>query len=629
MQLHKNIRYYLYPASSKIIIYFSVLISTVSATGTYKIDHLEPPFWWAGMVDDRLQILVHGEHISELFPEISYPGVTVSEVNKIKNPNYLFINLKLSRNIDPGEFDIVFKRNRKIQIRYKYKILEREPDSANRQGFSAKDVIYLITPDRYANGNPNNDSNPKLKEKSNRKNKDGRHGGDLHGIMENLDYIEAMGFTQLWLNPVLENDQPRLSYHGYSTTDYYNIDPRYGSNDLYKELSRRAKQKNIGLIKDIILNHIGSEHWWMKDLPLEDWINNKGKFERSSHVHEVVNDPYVTKSQKDAFTDGWFVRTMPDLNQRNSLLATYLIQCSIWWIEFADLSGYRVDTYPYMDKEFLSIWSGRIQAEYPNFNVVGEEWPGVPNIAATAYWQAGSKTHDDYKSSTPSMMDFPFQTALIKALKGKESWDSGIGDIYRVIATDFLYGNPYNLVVFAGNHDMQRIYSQLNHDFDLFKMAMSIILTTRGIPQIYYGTEIILESTGDHGELRKDFPGGWQGDRVNAFTRKSLSKEQSEAQIFLKTLLNWRKNSLPIAKGRLIHYPPKDGVYVYFRSHDDELVMVLVNNNSEPVSVDLKRFYEVLDKRKQARSVISSLDYHLSEKISIKQKTALILDVIF
>ena len=490
-------------------------------------------------------------------------------------------------------------------------------------------MIYLITPDRYANGNPNNDSNPKLKEKSNRKNKDGRHGGDLQGIMENLDYIEKMGFTQLWLNPLLENDHPGFSYHGYSTTDYYNIDARYGSNDLYKELSRRAKDKNIGLIKDIILNHIGSEHWWMKDLPSEDWINNKGKFKPTSHVHEVVHDPYATQTEKNAYTDGWFVRTMPDLNQRNSFLTTYLIQCTIWWIEFADLSGLRVDTYSYADKEFLSVWSGRISAEYPDFNFVGEEWPGVPNISATAYWQAGSKTYDDYKSSTPSMMDFPFQTALIKALKGKESWNSGIGDIYRVIASDFLYGNPYNLVVFGDNHDMQRIYSQLNHDFGLFKMAMSIILTTRGIPQIYYGTEIILKSTGDHGELRKDFPGGWEGDRINAFTRKSLSKEQSEAQIFLKNLLNWRKNSLPIAKGRLIHYPPKDGVYVYFRSHGDELVMVLVNNNLEPVSVDLKRFYEVLDKRKQARSVISSLDYDLREKISIKEKTALILDIIF
>jgi len=614
---------------SKTIICFSVLISFAGATGSYKIDHLEPPFWWVGMADDRLQILVHGERISKLVPEISYPGVTVSEVNKIENPNYLFINLKVSSIVEPGEFDIVFKRNRKTQIRYKYKILERKLDSGSRQGFSAKDVIYLITPDRYVNGNPNNDSDPKLKEKSNRKNKDGRHGGDLQGIMENLDYIEKMGFTQLWLNPVLENNHASFSYHGYSTTDYYNIDPRYGSNDLYRELSRRAKDKNIGLIKDIILNHIGSEHWWMNDLPSEDWINNKGKFRSTSHVHEVVHDPYATQTEKNEYTDGWFVRTMPDLNQRNSFLATYLIQCSIWWIEFADLSGFRIDTYSYVDKDFLSLWSGRISAEYPNFNFVGEEWPGVPNITATAYWQSGSKTYDDYKSSTPSMMDFPFQNALINALKGKESWNSGIGDIYRVIANDFVYGDPYNLMVFGDNHDMQRIYSQLNHDMDLYKMAMSIILTMRGIPQIYYGTEIILKSTGDHGELRKDFPGGWQGDRVNAFTGKSLGKEKSDAQMFLKTLLNWRKNSLPIAKGRLIHYPPKDGVYVYFRSHDDELVMVLVNNNSDPVSIDLKRFYEVLDKRTKARSVISILDYDLREKISIKQKTVLILDVIF
>ena len=629
MKLYKNIRLFFLLILRKYIFYFSVLISFANANDSYKIDHLEPPFWWAGMADDHLQILVHGKHISELNPEISYPGISVFEVNKIKNPNYLFVNLKLSSNLKPGEFDIVFKKNTRIQIRYKYKILGREVNSANRKGFSAKDVIYLITPDRYANGNLNNDSVYNLKEKSNRKNKDGRHGGDLQGIIKNLDYIEEMGFTQIWLNPVLENNQPELSYHGYSTTDYYNIDPRYGNNDIYKELSRKAKDKNIGLIKDIILNHIGSEHWWMKDLPSEDWINNKGKFLRSSHVHEVVNDPYVTKSQKDAFTDGWFVRTMPDLNQRNPFLATYLIQCSIWWIEFADLSGYRVDTYPYMDKEFLSIWSGRIHSEYPNFNFVGEEWPGVTNIPATAYWQAGSMTYDDYESSTPSMMDFPFQTALVNALKGKESWNSGIGDIYRVIATDFVYGDPYNLVIFGGNHDMKRIYSQLGHDINLYKMAMSIILTMRGIPQIYYGTEIILSSTGDHGQLREDFPGGWKSDRVNAFTRKSLSKKQSDAQTFLKTLLNWRKNSLPIAKGKLVHYPPKDGMYVYFRLYGDELIMVLVNNNFKTVSVDLKRFYEVLGNKKQARSVITNLDYNLNETISVKQKTVLILDVIF
>ena len=608
-------------------VYFFVLLSFGSSSGSYKINHLEPPFWWADMVDNRLQILVHGENISELIPELSFPGITVSQVNKIENPNYLFIDLILSKNIQSGEFDILFKRNKKIKARFRYKILDREPNSANRKGFSAKDVIYLITPDRYANGNPINDSISKLKEKENRKNKDGRHGGDLQGIMENLDYIERMGFTQIWLNPVLENNHPKYSYHGYSTTDYYNIDPRYGSNDLYKELSRRAKEKDIGLIKDIILNHIGSEHWWMKDMPSKDWINNNGTFKQSSHVHETVYDPYGMESQTREMTEGWFVKTMPDLNQRNTFLANYLIQNTVWWIEFADLSGLRIDTYPYVEKDFLSEWSGRIISEYPNINFVGEEWN--LNSSMIAYWQMGSQNHDGYNSSIPSMMDFPLQDALVRSLQEKESWNSGIGGIYRLIANDFVYGDPYNLVVFAGNHDMKRIYSQLNHDIDLYKMAMSIILTTRGIPQIYYGTEVIMKSTDDHGELRKDFPGGWEGDEVNAFTGKLLNKDQAEAQRFLKTLLNWRKKSLSITKGRLIHYPPKDGVYVYFRIYGDELAMVLVNNNQEPKNIDIKRFDEILGKRKRAKSVINSLDYDLRKNISMKEKSALILEITF
>ena len=625
MQLYKNIRPSLLYNLGKYLLYFSVTLCFSNPTGSYKIDHLEPPFWWAGMEDDRLQILVHGENISELIPEISYPGVTVSEVNKIESPNYLFINLRLSRNISPGELEIVFKRKRKPQLTYKYEILERDPGSADREGFSAKDVIYLITPDRFSNGNPDNDSLPRLKEKVNRKNKDGRHGGDLQGVIGHLDYISNMGFTQIWLNPVLENDHPKFSYHGYSTTDYFKIDARFGDNELYRRFSKEAKKKGIGIIKDVIPNHIGSEHWWMKDLPSSDWVNNKGIFKQSSHVHEVIYDPYVTKSQIREMTDGWFVKTMPDLNQRNSFLATYLIQNSIWWIEYADLSGIRVDTYPYADKEFLSRWSGRIISEYPNFNFVGEEWN--INSSMIAYWQSGSQNNDGYISSIPSMMDFPLQNALVRSLKDSESWNSGIGDVYRVIANDYVYGDPYNLVVFAGNHDMQRIYSQLNNNIDLYKMAMSFILTTRGIPQIYYGTEIIMESTADHGELRRDFPGGWKGDRVNAFSRKGLSNKEIEAQKYLKTLLNWRKKSPAITNGKLIHYPPKDGVYVYFRLFDNESVMVLINNNKNKTRVDLERFYEVLKNNKNGTSVINNTKYNLKEKISLNKKSVLILEV--
>ena len=625
MQLYKNIRPSLLYNLGKYLLYFSVTLCFSNPTGSYKIDHLEPPFWWAGMEDDRLQILVHGENISELIPEISYPGVTVSEVNKIESPNYLFINLRLSRNISPGELEIVFKRKRKPQLTYKYEILERDPGSADREGFSAKDVIYLITPDRFSNGNPDNDSLPNLKEKVNRKNKDGRHGGDLQGVIGHLDYISNMGFTQIWLNPVLENDHPKFSYHGYSTTDYFKIDSRFGDNELYRRFSKEAKKKGIGIIKDVIPNHIGSEHWWMKDLPSSDWVNNKGIFKQSSHVHEVIYDPYVTKSQIREMTDGWFVKTMPDLNQRNSFLATYLIQNSIWWIEYADLSGIRVDTYPYADKEFLSRWSGRIISEYPNFNFVGEEWN--INSSMIAYWQSGSQNNDGYISSIPSMMDFPLQNALVRSLKDSESWNSGIGDVYRVIANDYVYGDPYNLVVFAGNHDMERIYSQLNNNIDLYKMAMSFILTTRGIPQIYYGTEIIMESTADHGELRRDFPGGWKGDKVNAFSRKGLSNKEIEAQKYLKTLLNWRKKSLAITNGKLIHYPPKDGVYVYFRLFDNESVMVLINNNKNKTRVDLERFYEVLKNNKNGTSVINNTKYNLKEKISLDKKSVLILEV--
>ena len=625
MQLYKNIRPSLLYNLGKYLLYFSVTLCFSNPTGSYKIDHLEPPFWWAGMEDDRLQILVHGENISELIPEISYPGVTVSEVNKVESPNYLFINLRLSRNISPGELEIVFKRKRKPQLTYKYEILERDPGSADREGFSAKDVIYLITPDRFSNGNPDNDSLPNLKEKVNRKNKDGRHGGDLQGVIGHLDYISNMGFTQIWLNPVLENDHPKFSYHGYSTTDYFKIDARFGDNELYRRFSKEAKKKGIGIIKDVIPNHIGSEHWWMKDLPSSDWVNNKGIFKQSSHVHEVIYDPYVTKSQIREMTDGWFVKTMPDLNQRNSFLATYLIQNSIWWIEYADLSGIRVDTYPYADKEFLSEWSGRIISEYPNFNFVGEEWN--MNSSMIAYWQSGSQNNDGYISSIPSMMDFPLQNALVRSLKDSESWNSGIGDVYRVIANDYVYGDPYNLVVFAGNHDMERIYSQLNNNIDLYKMAMSFILTTRGIPQIYYGTEIIMESTADHGELRRDFPGGWKGDKVNAFSRKGLSNKEIEAQKYLKTLLNWRKKSPAITNGKLIHYPPKDGVYVYFRLFDNESVMVLINNNKNKTRVDLERFYEVLKNNKNGISVINNTKYNLKEKISLDKKSVLILEV--
>ena len=591
----------------------------------YNIEHLEPPFWWLGMNNDELQIMVHGQKISDLKPSISHAGIRITNVEKINNPNYLFINLKISKNTKSGTFNIDFLKNGKIEIHYEYTILDRDPKSSERQGFNPSDVIYLITPDRFANGDPNNDSMPHLSEKSNRKNKDSRHGGDIQGIIDHLDYIEAMGFTQLWLNPVLENNQPKYSYHGYSTTDYFNIDARFGSNKLYRDLSQKGKQRGIGLIMDLILNHIGSGHWWMEDLPSSDWINFEGSFVQTNHIHEAVHDPHLPQSQKDLFENGWFVKTMPDLNQKNKFLATYLIQASIWWIEFADLSGFRIDTYPYVNKEFLSIWSKRIFEEYPYFNFVGEEWSS--NITMVSYWQKGSKTYDDYESYIPSMMDFPLQEALNKVIQSEEGWGSGVGNLYRVISNDFQYGDPYNLVVFAGNHDMIRIYSELNENMDLYKMAMTFILTTRGIPQIYYGTEIAMTSTRDHGQLRKDFPGGWLNDKVNAFNDVALKSHQLEAKTFMKKLLNWRKNNIAVTRGEMIHYPVKKGIYVYFRKYKDSLIMIAMNNNKNNTNIDPQRFKDILGNSKNAENIFNGEIYSLSKNFNLRAKSTIVYQI--
>ncbi|MDP7336433.1 MAG: glycoside hydrolase family 13 protein [Candidatus Marinimicrobia bacterium] len=607
------------------IFFLAVFISPIKSSETYHINHLEPPFWWVGMADNKLQLMVHGKNISDLEPEIFHTGIEINQVHRLSNPNYLFIDLFLSEEAMPGEFDIIFNEEGQPKTKYNYTLLKREPDSDGRQGFSPADVIYLITPDRYANGDPGNDSSSQLKEKQNRLKKNGRHGGDIQGIIDHLDYISDMGFTQIWLNPVLENDQHTYSYHGYSTTDYYNIDARFGNNELYKVLSKEAKKRGIGLVMDLILNHIGSEHWWMKDLPTIDWINNDGKFVRSNHIHESVHDPHLVESQRDLFTSGWFVETMPDLNQNYTFLANYLIQNSIWWIEYADLSGFRIDTYPYIDKNFLSIWSKRIATEYPRFNFVGEEWSSNPTMVS--YWQKGSNRYDDYDSYIPSMMDFPLQEALVNGLLGNEDWNSGIVDIFRVISNDFQYGDPYNLVVFAGNHDMKRIYSQLNEQMDLYKMAMTIINTVRGIPQIYYGTEIAMSSTGDHGALRKDFPGGWPGDKVNAFTGISLNNKELEAQNFIRKLLNWRKENIAITMGNMIHYPVKNGIYVYFRSYNEALVMVIINNNKRSKRIDPNRFNEVIAEKKQGISILDNKVYDLTTKINLPGKGALILEV--
>ena len=595
-----------------------------SKSFAYDIKRIEPPFWWAGFQNKELQLMVYGDNISKLNPKISYKGIQITKVHKVNSPNYLFIDLLLKKN-KPKEFSIKFYEGKKRVLEYNYVLFKRQKTNDKKETLNSADVIYLITPDRYANGDEKNDEIDLLLEKPNRKNKDGRHGGDLQGIINNLDYIEDMGFTQIWLNPVLENNQPDYSYHGYSTTDYYKIDSRFGSNQLYIELSQQAKKRDIGLIKDLVLNHIGSGHWWMDDLPTHDWLNYQDQYVQTNHIHETVYDPHLPKSQKNLFTEGWFVETMPDLNQKNPFVATYLKQVSIWWIEYADLSSLRIDTYPYVDKNFTSQWSKRITEEYPNFIFFGEAW--INNPAMVSYWQKGSNTYDNFQSFIPSMKDFPLQKSLITGLLSIDEWDSGIGNIYRTLANDFQYGDPYNLVIFAGNHDMQRIFSVLNERLDLFKMALSFIATTRGIPQIYAGTEIAMPSTEDHGELRKDFPGGWKNDDINAFQDIGLSTTQIEAKSFIKKLLNWRKSSKAVAHGKLTHYPVTRGIYVYFRVYQKDKLMVLMNNKENEEIVDLDIYRESFSDKNIGIDILNGKKYNLSKELKIEPKTALILEL--
>ncbi len=588
---------------------------------------VEPPFWWVGMQNPNLQLLVHAPKVAEWHPSVNYPGVRLERVIRTENPNYLFIDLLLMDGVKPGEFHIDFKKDGVLKHRQAYELLEREAGSAQRQGYTAEDVMYLITPDRFANGNPANDNVAGMREKANRSNIGGRHGGDIEGLIKNLDYIENMGFTAIWVNPVLENDMASYSYHGYSTTDFYKVDPRFGTNEDYRRLSFAAKERGIKMIMDMIVNHCGSEHWWMKDLPAADWLNYQTGFVGTNHRKSVMQDPYVAEEDLKRMVDGWFVPTMPDLNQRNPLLATYLIQNTIWWIEYAGLTGIRMDTYPYPDKHFMSDWSCAVMREYPRFNIVGEEW--TENPALVAYWQGGKQNRDGYTSCLPGLMDFPLQGALRRGLTEPEGWSEGLRRMYEMLANDFLYADPSNFVIFPDNHDISRFFTQVGEDFDLFRMGMAYTYTMRGIPQIYYGTEILMKNPGteDHGIIRSDFPGGWPGDKVNAFTGAGLSTQQTEAQDLLRRLGLWRKKATAIHHGKLKHYLPENGTYVYFRYDDAQKVMVVLNKNETATPLPLERFADLIGNARSGKDVMTGQTHSLDKTLTVPRKTAMVLEL--
>jgi len=602
------------------------LVITISFGQSYKIKHLEPAFWWTGMEHKQLQILVHGDQISELSPNFSYPNLELDSVVRTSNPNYLFLYLSLNEATSAGSFDLIFKKGKKEKLRYTFELKERRENSSERIGFNTTDAMYLITPDRFANAIPENDEVDNLFEGKDREDPYGRHGGDIQGIIDHLDYIQEMGFTAIWLNPVLENNHKRSSYHGYSTTDYYKTDERFGSNADYVRLSEEASKRGIKLIMDQIMNHCGLDHWWTEDMPTEDWYHYASDVKITNHRRTTLHDPYAANSDRELFEEGWFVQSMPDLNQSNRLLADYLIQNSIWWVEYADLGGIRHDTHPYSGKEFMAEYACRIMQEYPNFNIVGEEWS--PNPAVLAKWQNGKSNPDGYQSCLPSLMDFPLHIALLNALRDKESWDKGFINLYEMLSNDFMYPNPSNLVIFPDNHDMQRFYTEINNDFDLFKTAMIYVASINRIPQIFYGTEYLATSPGEKndGRIRSDFPGGWKGDTINAFTGVGLSEQQLKAQNLTRKLFNWRKENAVIHSGNLKHFAPENGIYVFFRYNKDKTVMVILNKNKERTTLNTDRFKEIISEYSTGKDVITDHKYKLN-KLELPARTSLLLEL--
>ena len=607
-----------------------------SFTPTLNVDQIKPPHWWVGFESNELQILLKSDQIQDMDVTIDYPGVKLLKVNSADSPNYLFIDIEIDKNTSPGYIELLFSSNDSIHHKLGYQLKKRTKSSLDFKGFNSEDVIYLITPDRFANGNPENDVQIDLKEqKIDRNDGYARHGGDIDGIIKNIDYINDMGFTAIWSCPLRTNDMKSGSYHGYAITNHYQVDPRFGTLDEFKTLVKEAEKRGIKFIMDQIVNHCGLYHWWMKDLPFNDWLNYQDEFSLqkptiySNHRRTVVQDIYASEIDKKEMTEGWFVETMPDLNHKNPFLEKFIIQNSLWWIEELGLSGIRQDTYPYADKTFLSNWAGTIMNEYPNFSIVGEEWSYNPLLIG--YWQNDPSARQGYVSNLTSTMDFAMLDNIKKAVSEDESWDKGLIKIYNGLANDFHYINPKDIMAMMDNHDMSRIYTELNGNLTQTKMALSVLLMLPRIPQIYYGTEILMQdfdNPGDHGLVRTDFPGGWKGDKVNAFSGSGLNEDQKDMQQYLKLILNFRKKSKVIHEGETVHFAPLSGVYLLFRKIENDIVFLILNKNKKPVTIDLRRFKELDLTGKKFQNILSNETFLWQETLKLNKEGSYIFSSI-
>jgi len=610
-------------------IFFILLL--ISTTLQAQIKRVEPPFWWTGMKNTNLELMVYGKNINNYNVKIKNSAIVLTKIIRTENPNYLFIDLDLSK-AKVGTFKVLFTHPKLKNLKYTYALKERKSNSAQRKSYDNSDVIYLLMPDRFANGNSNNDSSSATTEMANRKNNGGRHGGDIQGIINHLAYIKELGATTIWSTPLLEDNLPTYSYHGYAITDTYKIDPRYGTNEDYKNLATTAHKKGLKIVMDYVTNHWGSLHWMIKDLPTKDWVHQFPKFQRSNYRMTTQFDNYASKIDAHLCMDGWFDTTMPDLNQSNPLVLKYLTQNAIWWIEYAGLDGFRVDTYSYNDKKGISAWTKAITDEYPNFNIAGEVW--MHHQSQIAYWQKDSKLGaiQNYNSHLPAVMDFTLHDAITQVFnEDKASWNKGMIKVYDNFTNDYLYPNPYNMLVFAENHDTNRINQIYGSNFNKYQLVMTLIATVRGIPQIYYGSEIGMlgdKSTKGDGDIRRDFPGGWAGDSNNAFTKEGRTANQQKWFAFTKKLFNWRKSNTALQTGKFEHYIPQNNVYVYFRFDKSNTVMVVLNNNPKAQTLNLKRFAENLKGFTKGTDVLSGESFNFTKSaISVSGKTPLIIEL--
>ncbi|MEO7988245.1 MAG: glycoside hydrolase family 13 protein [Chryseolinea sp.] len=612
----------------KIFLLFAIVCISQSSFSQKKpapsFQHVEPAFWWIGMKNTDVQILFHNlnSNVSDYAVSVNYPGVSLKEVKKVENSHYLFLTLFISPSAQAGNVPFTFELGKKSFV-YNYELRNKSNEKNRIQGFNSSDVMYLIMPDRFANGNPNNDTIPGMFEGAHREKPYGRHGGDLKGISDHLDYIKDFGVTAIWLNPVLENNVNRASYHGYAITDLYKVDARLGTNEEYVSLINKSHQLGLKVIQDMVMNHIGTTYWLVLDLPEKNWIHQFPTYTTSNYRGQAVSDPYQSKSDLQKMSNGWFDTMMADVDQTNPLFATYLIQNSLWWIEYAGIDGIRMDTYPYPDKNFMAQWAKTILEEYPSFNLVGEVW--INNVPNTAYWQKDMINKDGYNSYLPSVTDFPLYFAIPQALNEQGGWDTGMARLYNLLGQDFAYPNANGNLIFLDNHDLTRFYLSIGRDMKKLKMALAFLLTTRGIPQLYYGTELLMDGDGsNHSQIRKDFPGGWAKDSVNAFSKEGRTPEQNEAYDFMKKLLNWRMNEEVIHSGKLTHYIPEDNVYVYFRSSTSKTVMVIMNANPSDRSLDLARFKENLEGFGIGKDILSEEEFSL-EHLSVPAQSTRIL----